>query len=351
MTARIAPVLKARPPSPGDHDLAYRALCLALAGRLDLVDWPAFSSADWDRLIATARAEGVAPLLYYILEGGRRRGEGGSWKGEKGKKEKGKGKGERGKWKGDSTLHSPPSIFHPPSSILHSPPSILHPPSSILHELRAAYYSTAAHNLLLYHELLSIVNCELSIINCQLKIPVVVLKGAALATTLYPDPALRPLSDIDLLVRREHLDAAVQAVKSLGYRQPYPEMTAVNLSIYRKLTQILTAIRNPQSEISNLKSEIPVAGHHTHLRGGPQDSVVVELHWNLVGSDTDWRTPSLDWFWEQTEEWKMEGGKGKGESGRGKVERGKRKGENGKGIPFSNLQYPIPNTQYPISNL
>ncbi|MFQ5344183.1 MAG: nucleotidyltransferase family protein, partial [Anaerolineae bacterium] len=85
------------------------------------------------------------------------------------------------------------------------------------------------------------------------------LKGAALANTLYPTPALRPLSDIDLLIPRQHLEPAVQAVKSLGYRQPYPEMTAVNLPIYRKLTRILNAIRNPQSEISSLKSEIRVA--------------------------------------------------------------------------------------------
>jgi len=114
----------------------------------------------------------------------------------------------------------------------------------------------------------------LSIVNCQLKIPVVILKGAALATTIYPNPALRPLSDIDLLIPRQHLEPAVQALKSLGYREPYPEMAPeLNRAIH----------------------------YHTHLRGGPQQSVAVELHWNLVAGDTDWRTPSLDWFWTQTE--------------------------------------------------
>lgn len=55
----------------------YKTLCRTLAGQLDRMSWPAFSLADWDRLIATARAEGVAPLLpapaqvYHVLEGGR----------------------------------------------------------------------------------------------------------------------------------------------------------------------------------------------------------------------------------------------------------------------------------------
>jgi hypothetical protein len=47
------------------------------------------------------------------------------------------------------------------------PSSILYPPSSILHELRAAYYATAAHNLLLYHELTRILQ---AIDNLQLTI-------------------------------------------------------------------------------------------------------------------------------------------------------------------------------------
>ena len=44
-----------------------------------------------------------------------------------------------------------------------------------------------------------------------------VLKGAALAHTLYPAPHLRPSVDIDLLVRTEDRSAAAMALEALGY--------------------------------------------------------------------------------------------------------------------------------------
>lgn len=47
----------------------------------------------------------------------------------------------------------------------------------------------------------------------------VALKGPALADRLYPDPTLRPSSDLDLLVAPEALDAAVAALAPLGYAE------------------------------------------------------------------------------------------------------------------------------------
>ena len=46
------------------------------------------------------------------------------------------------------------------------------------------------------------------------------LKGAALVSTVYPDAALREMLDIDLLVRPEQLDAANAALAGIGYRRP-----------------------------------------------------------------------------------------------------------------------------------
>src|SRR4051812_23591803 len=43
------------------------------------------------------------------------------------------------------------------------------------------------------------------------------LKGPVLASELYGDLALRPFSDIDLLIRREQVDAAESVVRDLGY--------------------------------------------------------------------------------------------------------------------------------------
>jgi hypothetical protein len=61
------------------------------------------------------------------------------------------------------------------------------------------------------------------------RIPIVLLKGAFLAHTLYGDPALRPMSDIDILCREKDLNKVREALMRMGiYRQgcaqsPYHE--------------------------------------------------------------------------------------------------------------------------------
>ncbi|MFQ5859502.1 MAG: nucleotidyltransferase family protein [Anaerolineae bacterium] len=237
---------------------------LTLAGHPDLVDWQSFSPADWDLLIATARTQGVAPLLYHALNTYPERGR------------------RAAGW---------------PESM----------PAHTHRELQAAYYATAARNLLLYQELAHI----LAALRVSLSplLPVILLKGAALATSVYPRTELRPMRDLDLLVPHQHLATAVQAVQSLEYREVYPEMTP---GLNR------------------------VAGHCVHMRGGPQRSVAVELHWGLVAGDTDWRSPPLDWFWTQTEKWKMDNGG--------------RERENEAQPPTFSLQPPISNPKSEIRN-
>lgn len=43
------------------------------------------------------------------------------------------------------------------------------------------------------------------------------LKGAAFATRLYPDPGTRPMSDIDLLVRKSQFSQWCETLRALGY--------------------------------------------------------------------------------------------------------------------------------------
>lgn len=50
------------------------------------------------------------------------------------------------------------------------------------------------------------------------QLPVMVLKGADLAYTLYADPEQRHFSDIDLMVKAEHLGAFIALLEGLGYR-------------------------------------------------------------------------------------------------------------------------------------
>ncbi len=48
-------------------------------------------------------------------------------------------------------------------------------------------------------------------------IPLVILKGAALAELIYARPELRPMRDVDIMVGRDHLDIAARCLKDIGY--------------------------------------------------------------------------------------------------------------------------------------
>ncbi len=58
------------------------------------------------------------------------------------------------------------------------------------------------------------------------QIPALVLKGAYLGTFVYRNPALRPMCDVDLLVREEHFEQARRLLERLGfeiYAEPLEE--------------------------------------------------------------------------------------------------------------------------------
>lgn len=48
------------------------------------------------------------------------------------------------------------------------------------------------------------------------------VKGASLATDYYPTPALRPLSDLDVLVRPHHIAGLSRVLRALGYGESEP---------------------------------------------------------------------------------------------------------------------------------
>jgi hypothetical protein len=58
-------------------------------------------------------------------------------------------------------------------------------------------------------------------------IPSLVLKGAALSHTVYPEPGLRPMSDLDILVREADLWRAQSLLAGLGFDAPLPAGPAV----------------------------------------------------------------------------------------------------------------------------
>ena len=69
-----------------------------------------------------------------------------------------------------------------------------------------------ARNIIIYDELKEI----LTVLNSA-GVKVIVIAGAALAETVYPNIGLRPMSDIDLLVHKTDLSRIEQALNRIGY--------------------------------------------------------------------------------------------------------------------------------------
>ena len=84
-------------------------------------------------------------------------------------------------------------------------------------QLQDAYWATHLRNKLMLAEL-----DRLSAAAGEAGIRLMPLKGARLATDMYATPALRPLSDIDLLVRPHDLDGLAEVFRALGYRPQTP---------------------------------------------------------------------------------------------------------------------------------
>jgi hypothetical protein len=78
--------------------------------------------------------------------------------------------------------------------------------------LLADWYAAAAENQL-HQENLNQITAAFA----NASLPVVVLKGSALAQAVYPDPACRPMSDIDLWVAPERMAKAAALMAKLGY--------------------------------------------------------------------------------------------------------------------------------------
>jgi len=108
---------------------------------------PSLSPSDWDRIIEQSVNNGVGPLLYQSLE----------------------------KIEAETDI-----------------------PDEVLLKLRKIYLVSALRNLRLYQQLSKILSALQ-----KAEIPVIVLKGACLAEKVYCNIALRPMVDIDLLVRKD----------------------------------------------------------------------------------------------------------------------------------------------------
>jgi hypothetical protein len=85
-------------------------------------------------------------------------------------------------------------------------------PPEVREEFKEDYYLNATKNTLIFRELGRVLAAF-----HKAGLPVIVLKGAALAEPVYGNVALRPMSAADLLIRKEDLLGIDEQLKVLGY--------------------------------------------------------------------------------------------------------------------------------------
>lgn len=184
---------------------------------------PPHSDADWGRLAELARREGVSAFLFWRV---------------------GQGTG------GVSFREDVPP--------------------GVIDELREDLYTTVARTALAEVQLAVVLGAL-----TRARIPVVVVKGAALGA-YYPDPGLRPYGDIDIMVRREQLDLAEQALLALGYR----------------------GIASKDWWLDRF--------HHLPPMASEGSALLVELHWRLDYEEEKGRLPAED-LWARAMPWMVRG--------------------------------------------
>lgn len=140
-------------------------------------------------------------------------------------------------------------------------------PGEVLAVLKEGYFRTASRNILLRRD-----RDFLLAAWSRGGIPVIVLKGAALVDSVYRNPALRPMGDLDFLIRPEDVAGACRVADALGYRPVHVEARAGMAAEF-------------ESELALLKAESAFP-------------VMVELHWSLIDSPYYRTHLAIDWYWD-----------------------------------------------------
>ncbi len=137
-------------------------------------------------------------------------------------------------------LGAGPLVFHTINPFI----ARLAVPADFHRKMRELYYNSAARNMRLYRQLAE----TLSAFNRE-NIAVILLKGAHLAESVYGNPALRPMADVDILAKRDDLARIDRILRELGYstsRQsagcalehlaPYTKRNAVHIEVHFHIT-------------------------------------------------------------------------------------------------------------------
>lgn len=142
-------------------------------------------------------------------------------------------------------------------------------PDGARDRLRMFYFATARRNLLAFKALAPVI----AHLNAH-GIPNILLKGVALALTLYKNEALRPMGDVDLFVPRTDVLRTLDLLRELGYSTPIPEV-------------------RPGARLA-YDGEL-------YLQSSDRNAAPIDLHWNLINAPQYRRPAAEDWLWDSAQ--------------------------------------------------
>ena len=137
-------------------------------------------------------------------------------------------------------------------------------PKKILKDVHQDFEITMMNNMLFQSELRRV----LKAFNKK-KVPLLLLKGAALIQTIYSNFGLRPMCDLDLMVEKENLNVAHDLLLQLGY---YYADIARRKGIAGKLLQLRYG--------SEKESVEKLLRHHQYVTFRGRTPISFELHWH-----------------------------------------------------------------------
>ena len=143
-------------------------------------------------------------------------------------------------------------------------------PAEVLAKLKKLYYGNAARNMYLYDELSKVLKAFK-----DAGIDVIVLKGAFLAEAVYKNIGLRPMSDVDLLIKKEDLSLVKKELAQVGYTTQQCDLTQWHAEQGRLLT-------------------------HMHIPPYCKHGLSIEVHWDIQTLASPFRI-DINTFWGHTQ--------------------------------------------------
>jgi hypothetical protein len=149
-------------------------------------------------------------------------------------------------------------------------------PYEVTKNLKKMYYSNLARNMLLYSELSKILTAFK-----KADIDTIVLKGAFLAEEIYKNIGLRPMSDIDLLIKEKDLQKAKKKLAELRYSAASIFPTKLHEQFQTVLSEELSLIHQDKN-------------------------IVIEIHWDIQPHQTPYKV-DINKFWNNAKPVKING--------------------------------------------